>query len=703
MSVLRSFKAKIILSFLLVIFILGILNIYAVSKLDELDESFEQIRIQTKITQQVNQFTHNVSKQATSLRVYAFSGRKSDKIILMDYQKHALENRQAIMEILKTYSHKTYVEELGKAIDGFDAIFNKIVLRLSNSKDALEVILVSLNDMKASSTKVISKLQSMGKNFKNNDQIITEIPKLVSQVEQASIIYLSAPQKDRYDQAMSLSNALNSDYEKVIPLFKKMSRRERKVIRFAQRDNDIVRQSLTQREITKEQITAALEQLTKAAKNIDRLSQDINGESQDNLDSSLNYMKFSIDQATASTLKGFAIGSLISVVISWVLGRVISVPLANITDTISAISTGGKELKIPYQERFDEVGLLAKAAAIFQKNSQKMQEMRQEQAIKDKGEAEQKMQAKEQQEKNAEKERQKDETARQERIQYRQQERLRLADTFESKVMVVVDDMNGASKIMNDTSAALVQNSHEMYEQMSITSQVMKTAEVDVKTVESATIKLTSSFDEIDAQLGKSSSIASNAVQQANKTSDTVSGLTVAAKQVGAAINLIADIAEQTNLLALNATIEAARAGEAGRGFAVVAQEVKHLAAQSRNATSEITAFVGTIQNVSTETSAAITQIEGIITEMSDVTKSVIYSMETQKQATDEIASCVDELCLSTQSVTEGVEIMTGKVGSISNVSDSVAQSASSLSSHGVVLDAELSEFLQIIRTEVES
>ena len=105
----------------------------------------------------------------------------------------------------------------------------------------------------------------------------------------------------------------------------------------------------------------------------------------------------------------------------------------------------------------------------------------------------------------------------------------------------------------------------------------------------------TSSFTEVkDLLQSISATIQTNLSESAN-TRDAVSELSINAGQIDGFVAKIQTIAEQTNLLALNAAIEAARAGEQGRGFSVVADEVRHLAQNASEASTDITSIVKSI------------------------------------------------------------------------------------------------------------
>jgi methyl-accepting chemotaxis protein len=95
--------------------------------------------------------------------------------------------------------------------------------------------------------------------------------------------------------------------------------------------------------------------------------------------------------------------------------------------------------------------------------------------------------------------------------------------------------------------------------------------------------------------------------EQMNSIAQIVVRLSEQSQSIGGIIASVTDIADQSNLLAVNAAIEAAKAGEQGKGFAVVAREIKNLAEQSKQSTSQVRNILNDIQKV---TSAAVMATE---------------------------------------------------------------------------------------------
>ncbi|MDP2432431.1 MAG: protoglobin domain-containing protein [Pseudomonadota bacterium] len=77
-------------------------------------------------------------------------------------------------------------------------------------------------------------------------------------------------------------------------------------------------------------------------------------------------------------------------------------------------------------------------------------------------------------------------------------------------------------------------------------------------------------------------------------------------QQIGDITNAVGELASQSKMLALNASIEAAKAGDAGRGFAVVAEEVRDLAEQSRQATTQVQGILVEIRNAAARAVRAV-------------------------------------------------------------------------------------------------
>lgn len=153
---------------------------------------------------------------------------------------------------------------------------------------------------------------------------------------------------------------------------------------------------------------------------------------------------------------------------------------------------------------------------------------------------------------------------------------------------------------------------------------------------------------------------------EVSKANDVISRLEGDVKNISSSLEVIQDIAEQTNLLALNAAIEAARAGEQGRGFAVVADEVRALAARTQNST---------------------TEISEMLSKLLDGTSSVVASMERTKQQCQSTAS-------KTSEVSNSLNLMSGSVRDIDDVSTQIAAATEEQST----VAAELSRNMLAIR-----
>ena len=196
----------------------------------------------------------------------------------------------------------------------------------------------------------------------------------------------------------------------------------------------------------------------------------------------------------------------------------------------------------------------------------------------------------------------------------------------------------------------------------------------------------------------ESSTVATEAVRQAEATNARIHALFQAADSIGDVIKLINTIAGQTNLLALNATIEAARAGESGRGFAVVAQEVKMLAAQTTKATGDIGEQITGMQTATRDSVVAVRGISETIGRISEIASTVAAAVEQQGAATNEIANNVQQAARGTAQVTENIASVSTAAQETGIASTQMLASADELSKRGEELKTQVDHFLARVR-----
>jgi methyl-accepting chemotaxis protein len=206
------------------------------------------------------------------------------------------------------------------------------------------------------------------------------------------------------------------------------------------------------------------------------------------------------------------------------------------------------------------------------------------------------------------------------------------------------------------------------------------------------------SIRQISEQVAYSTRIADQAVKVTELTTSRVTGLTVAAQEIGQVLTMITEIASRTNLLALNATIEAARAGDAGKGFTVVAQEVKSLAHQTATATDHIARQVADIRAATAEAVEAIGGICDTIANINEVSASISAAVEEQGAATAEIVRSIEQAAGGTQEVSANIADVQQVANDTGAASGQVLDSAGALAEQTRELQAQVVAFIRTVR-----
>jgi methyl-accepting chemotaxis protein len=154
--------------------------------------------------------------------------------------------------------------------------------------------------------------------------------------------------------------------------------------------------------------------------------------------------------------------------------------------------------------------------------------------------------------------------------------------------------------------------------------------------------------------------------EQTESIADTVVRLSEQSQAIGEIIATVNDLAEQSNLLAVNASIEAAKAGEQGKGFAVVAQEIRSLAAQSKQATTQVRNILFDVQKaissavmateqgskaveegvrLSTQAGESMTvMVESVVKEATNAAIQIAASSQQQLVGMDQVVSAMENI-----------------------------------------------------------
>ena len=339
------------------------------------------------------------------------------------------------------------------------------------------------------------------------------------------------------------------------------------------------------------------------------------------------------------------------------LSRMVISPLITITETMDLIASKKYETEVPFTDRADEVGTVARNLRSFRDKLAQEEKTAQHHAHNEAlktalfAELSQALAKVASGDMNP-------------RVD------LALAEQLDEGSKQVCIDFNALMDGFGDVIATVVSSADTVRTSSAEISEVANTqsrrSEAQASTLEESAAALdglTKSVKSAAQHASEADAAVSENRRQAEASGEVVRRAVSAMQQIEESssqitqiISVIDDIAFQTNLLALNAGVEAARAGESGRGFAVVASEVRALAQRASESAREIKDLISTSgQQVSeggalvSQTGDALSEIIGRFGKVSELVSNIAVSLREQSTGLEEINVGINELDKVTQ------------------------------------------------------
>lgn len=620
------------------------LGLFASFKFNETAHSTEMIDGKIALVSNANTYALTLHELTNATLMYAQSASPDDRAKVESKLEETVQTETKFANELKAADLNQESTNILKYSQAYREQLETLLLRIENSGESADVILMGAGKLVNSSPELSSKLRDMANTAPERSGLATmadTIHKSANIALLETLTFAIKASDDNLQKARDATAALDDSLQATKNEMQGMSRRDKKVLKFVGRDNDLLKQGYIQFHGS----TMGRLESFKAFRRDISTSLDLAAEIRQTAIRQQNVALGGIRQQSQQTIENYiltlAIVVVLALFLAWTIARSILGPLNRVTDEMVTLGEGNTNIDICDQTRRDEIGKMAKAVVIFRENALKVEQLTQ-QRLKD--------QAREQEKRNA--------------------SLVAMADTIESETGHMLEQVAWQAKELGEAVGTMSNTSQSVSEQSSEVAESAQSSLSLAEEVATAAAQLAGSIELVSDKVHNQHKIAQNAIGMAKSSSHSVESLSEAAENIRSVVGIINDIAHQTHMLALNATIEAERAGEQGKGFAVVANEVKALAKQTATATADITQQIDAVRAVTNDCVTSIGEINQIIGNMALISNEVSESIKDQSAATRSISSNIQNSFEFSQQVNNKVVGVSNDIQDVGALSD---------------------------------